>query len=133
MGNKQSYETVMEGNKLIAEFMKLPQITREGKSNSYMHALKEGFVAHEVCASSLEYHSSWDWLIPVINRIHSYGFNYSIVQTENVYEEFYRVYNLIIWINNCNNTTPVCDICKNGTPKQTGNMFVCPKCGAEVN
>ncbi len=33
----------------------------------------------------------------------------------------------------CDITPNICDLCKNGTPKQTGNMFVCPKCGAEVN
>jgi hypothetical protein len=27
----------------------------------------------------------------------------------------------------------VCDLCNNGTPKQTGNMFVCPKCGEAIN
>ena len=28
---------------------------------------------------------------------------------------------------------PVCDLCFAGTPKQTGDMFVCPKCGEAVN
>lgn len=27
----------------------------------------------------------------------------------------------------------VCDLCYNGTPKQTGNMFICPKCNESVN
>ena len=60
---------IIEGNKLIAEFMQLKTIKRDGMSDSYMFVLHPGFIPREVCPANLEYHTSWDWLMPVVEKI----------------------------------------------------------------
>ena len=58
-------QEILEGNRLIAEFMGV-KIT--GTKYGCNHPLV-------TCAypnySNLKYHSSWDWLIPVIDKIYS--------------------------------------------------------------
>ena len=62
---KQNSMNTIEGNKLIAEFMGInakvysdtPTITRWQFGNSMLHQ------------EDLEYHSSWDWLMPVVEKI----------------------------------------------------------------
>ena len=52
----------MNDNKLIAEFMGLCPLSRAGfisdKNQEYYESLSE-----------LRYHTSWDWLIPVVEKI----------------------------------------------------------------
>lgn len=52
----------MEDNKLIAEFMGLCPLSRSGfisdKKQEYYGSL-----------SDLQYHTSWDWLMPVVEKI----------------------------------------------------------------
>lgn len=62
-------EEITQSNKLIAEFMGLEKVQRSGKSDSYMFIFKPGFVPCETCPASLEYDSSWDWLMPVVKKI----------------------------------------------------------------
>jgi len=50
-------EEIIEGNKIIAEFMQHP----------------EGYDEHGVW-QKLAYHSSWDWLMPVVEKIESLGY-----------------------------------------------------------
>lgn len=63
-----------EGNKLIAEFMGFDWqnytkwIVDEDKSYSKMYGNKE--IEVPVIIEYLEYHSSWDWLMPVVEKIH---------------------------------------------------------------
>jgi len=52
--------TTTETNKLIAEFME----TKDDKDR-YFHESSEYFF--EAC--ELEYHTSWDWLMPVVDKI----------------------------------------------------------------
>ncbi len=63
--------TPLEGNKIIAEFMGLKYEKKkywDGNKNWYKHVWN-GFELSE-----LEYNSSWDWLMPVIEKIESlYG------------------------------------------------------------
>lgn len=61
----------IESNKLIAEFMGFEQYEIKGKSNGYKVVLKQGFVPAETCAASLQFHTSWDWLMPVVEKINS--------------------------------------------------------------
>lgn len=49
-------EEIIEGNKLIAEFM-------DAKPSDYGKPWKKWMY------SELEYHSSWDWLMPCIGKI----------------------------------------------------------------
>ena len=54
----------MESNKLIAEFMELPT------------GLSEPFIYEHngvwFCEHELLYHTSWDWLMPVVQKIEDY-------------------------------------------------------------
>ena len=87
-------QTVLEGNKLIAEFMgaifhkdwtsaiyKIPQDTYEYIINPTPVSSKF-WMADEMC-----YHSSWDWLMPVVDKI----------EKENASQFTYRYYDEINW------------------------------------
>jgi len=66
-------ETIKENNKLIAEFMGL-----ETSDGCYFeHLTKEGKreLTHYIL---LEYHISWDWLIPVVKKIENLGYVFTI-------------------------------------------------------
>lgn len=71
-------EQILEGNKLIAEFMMAVAMPPNGQLHfKETHIFKpkgRSNLCHEamVCMpEDLEYHSSWDWLIPVIDKITS--------------------------------------------------------------
>jgi len=61
-------EQITEGNKLIAEFMLLQPNSK--KTFWYDKANNKGH-------NELHYHTSWDWLKPVVNEIFTYGFAHS--------------------------------------------------------
>jgi hypothetical protein len=50
-------QEILEGNKLIADFM------------GWHHHEDKKYDAHEM--SNLKYHTSWDWLMPVVEKIES--------------------------------------------------------------
>lgn len=54
----------MENNKLIAEFMQLPS---QGMGDG-LHRLYEDPFSGEY-TEDLKYHCSWDWLMPVVEKI----------------------------------------------------------------
>lgn len=55
---------ILDGNKLIAEFMELPK-RKASYGLVYNHAPSDNvYEAHE-----LQYHTSWDWLMPVVEKI----------------------------------------------------------------
>jgi len=54
----------MKENKLIAEFMNYPDLGTEGDF------------------SYLKYHTSWDWLMPVMEKIESLGYEVQIRNTD---------------------------------------------------
>jgi hypothetical protein len=69
-------EEVITHNKLIAEFMGLPtEVFKSGKVNYYFREFNSGswYEEHE-----LSYNVSWDWLMPVINKIRSMDSTYEI-------------------------------------------------------
>lgn len=53
----------IEGNKVIAEFDMLSKVSIGGGQNMYPI---NGFLKS---AEDLQYHSSWDWLMPVVEKI----------------------------------------------------------------
>jgi hypothetical protein len=69
----------MKGNKLIAEFMNVHEIMHDGYSE-YDFDDNTLDVVHE---NNLKYHSSWDWLMPVVAKIS---------RDEKYVEEEYREY-----------------------------------------
>lgn len=58
----------MNDNKLIAEFMGMTP--HEHDSGCMIQMTHQGNEA--VPVSSMQYHSSWDWLMPVVNKIEDY-------------------------------------------------------------
>lgn len=67
----------LEGNKIIAEFMGLKRIGSSESSENilevpvYKHFDKNGKVFGETYYTHHKYHSSWDWLMPVVEKIQS--------------------------------------------------------------
>lgn len=65
---KLDYYIMLEGNKLIAEFMGYHfKKNIERYAGTFYYKGKKRFVQPE----SLQYHSSWDWLMPVVEKIES--------------------------------------------------------------
>jgi len=59
----------MEYNKLIAEFMELPtEVFNSGILNYYFKEFNSGTWYEE---QELSYNVSWDWLMPVVEKIES--------------------------------------------------------------
>lgn len=73
----------MESNKLIAEFMGLPLVPCNiGTENG---AITEGYQHPKVnvpcTADGLQYKYSWDWLMPVVEKIESLGYEFTIIES----------------------------------------------------
>tara|TARA_R110002020_G_scaffold59805_1_gene162784 strand:- start:1432 stop:1737 length:306 start_codon:yes stop_codon:yes gene_type:complete len=64
----------MESNKLIAEFMGLPKVPCNiGTEDGYFtEGYKHPNVAVPTIPSGMQYKYSWDWLMPVVNKIEDY-------------------------------------------------------------
>jgi hypothetical protein len=58
-------ETI-ENNKLIAEFMGCERYPIKGKEDGWI--VKRN-IDLKVCGASLQYGTSWDWLMPVVEKI----------------------------------------------------------------
>ncbi len=56
---KEDKKTIIEWNKLIAEFMGVSHAAVDG--NLYYYVNGDSY-------DTLEYHTSWDWLMPVVNK-----------------------------------------------------------------
>ena len=63
--------TVENGNKLIAEFIGLEKCTdpEHSKSPCYYIPSIQVYATDEDSYHDLKYHSSWDWLMPVVEKI----------------------------------------------------------------
>jgi hypothetical protein len=70
-------EKIIEGNKLIAEFMGAIW----GKSTGWEFGQFSSVYSR--CGNNLKFHLSWDWLMPVVEKIISlnYGFNLILTTT----------------------------------------------------
>ncbi len=68
--------SVEDKNKLIVEFMGLYTYTKNEITgythNGVMYALRD-----------LKYHTSWDWLMPVVEKIEKHGFYTNILSADN--------------------------------------------------
>lgn len=58
-------------NKLCAEFMGFEQYEIENKSNGYFVDFKDGFAPYPRSLGSLEFHTNWNWIVSVIEKIES--------------------------------------------------------------
>lgn len=75
---KHTEQEILDGNKLIAEFMGYP-----------ISKVELGFTSKEAktVMRRLEYHTSWDWLMPVVEKIEEFGYAIDICQNDcNIYE-----------------------------------------------
>tara|TARA_R110000751_G_scaffold267953_3_gene367734 strand:+ start:138 stop:521 length:384 start_codon:yes stop_codon:yes gene_type:complete len=63
-----------ENNKLIAEFMGM--IRHDQDEGCMIQMTHQGNKV--VLVSSMKYHSSWDWLMSVVDKIFSLGYDYEI-------------------------------------------------------
>jgi hypothetical protein len=67
---------IIENNKLIAEFMGFVEddkiYTNKSKSNPLPPFWNQGF-SNKCCEDDIRFHSSWDWLMPVLEKIESLG------------------------------------------------------------
>lgn len=63
--NKTNQLSVEEGNRLIAEFMGIPKCDRcDHDCGGYKYGPGNYFTPDK-----MRYHSSWDWLMPVVKKI----------------------------------------------------------------
>jgi hypothetical protein len=77
-------EEITEGNKLIAQFMGYQYEIGGGIEPSGWYTLvpltfSDGFTREYLCRedSKLSYHKSWDWMMPVVDKINGMGKAYS--------------------------------------------------------
>ena len=81
----------MESNKLIAEFMGVHEIMHDGYSEYELPS-------NEI-VQNLQYHKSWDWLMPVVEKIYQLDSNadfFGSINLEATYKEvveFIKAYN----------------------------------------
>jgi len=60
-------EQILENNKLIAQFMGYMPTSKEIGEQTFTHdTMEKGTV---IWLSQFKYHSSWDWLMPVVEKI----------------------------------------------------------------
>lgn len=76
-------ETITENNKLIAEFLQ-PNTKHD---NFYFPQFKEPYIYQEVLngynevfrVQDLKFHSDWNWLMEVVEKIESLGYSFTII------------------------------------------------------
>jgi len=75
-------DEIIEGNKLIAEFMggKFRKSKDKNTLNKYFDLKDKGYFYYE---NEIRYHTSWDWIMPVVDKIEQKGciveISYSLV------------------------------------------------------
>jgi len=72
-----------ENNKLIAQFMHLELISNKEYEIKRRDMIKQD-IAYDLplTLDDLKYHSSWDWLMPVVDKIESLGYEVQIRNTD---------------------------------------------------
>jgi hypothetical protein len=74
-------QEIIEGNKLIAEFMELKRGTTWKVWNGYAN-----FTEY----NDLKYHESWDWLMPIVENIERIDWNVNINQVCCIYDNQHK-------------------------------------------
>lgn len=74
-------EEILEGNKLIAEFMGLETITLKVDNNGEGICIKKPMATTQI---PVKYHESWDWLMPVVIKIEETGYIFHMI-SKNIY------------------------------------------------
>jgi len=74
-------QAILKGNKLIAEFMEAQyqiETKRYYFTEEVSNSIYCGLIHHE---EQLCYHTFWDWLMPVVEKIETLGYRFSISTT----------------------------------------------------
>ncbi len=70
---KMEEQKIIEGNKLIAEFMGAECLSPKTKFSYFDFgndwSENEGIFQQKIHIRMLKYHSSWDWLMPVVEKV----------------------------------------------------------------
>lgn len=77
-------KTIEEGNKLIAEFM-----GRCGKVNKHLYWVNIPSVKW-VTVEQMQFHTSWDWLMPVVEKIQITNQCDIIIHAKNIVDASYN-------------------------------------------
>jgi hypothetical protein len=79
----------LQGNRILAEFMGLKpgynSYTKKYNWGDGIFFMTNGDTIEEVMDAIVgyaKYHSSWDWLMPVVEKIESFGFRFEIALNE---------------------------------------------------
>lgn len=72
--------TIEQGNKLIAEFMEYERCTDPDHVNDpcFIVPLAKGY--HKV--KDMQHHASWDWLMPVVEKVESLGYETGVCSVD---------------------------------------------------
>ena len=104
-----SEQEIIEGNKLIAEFIGL-------EKNDFGYWINKDYLFNsqlKLFDFELKFHSSWDWLIPCINKIYESDWYYKWKDTSGQFEKeifintkfievtWEQVVEFIKWYNKC--------------------------------
>ena len=71
-----SKEDIVEGNKLIAEFMELKGFEDSRYGWMWLNPVSDG--VHDKETFSLKYNTSWDWLMQVVDKIESLAYMHCV-------------------------------------------------------
>lgn len=89
----------IEGNKLIAEFLEGKQKKHPGGLGNMGYQFPIAIANSDWWSNdSLKFHSSWDWLMPVVEKIHSLT-NVGISLSYKIDEQYKVVISWINWYN----------------------------------
>jgi len=92
-------EEIIEGNKLIASFMNLENVfeykTKKEVLGLYIAEDDTGYIDYvDVGINWVNYNCSYDWLIPVVDKIENIGFTVKIEKTSCLIREFTKGYSI---------------------------------------
>lgn len=79
-------EEIIEGNKLIAF-----SVFSEDDIRDWVNDI--GKPSDKFCLTTLKYHSSWDWLMPVVSKITKLGYEIVFEMKSNWDESTFSIYN----------------------------------------
>ena len=97
-----SDEEISKCNKLIAKFMGgIFKISEEGFKycelpNEIIDAIKHPLLGSSWTGMNFMFHKSWDWLIPIVERIESIGVKVTIIGNSCNIKTFISGYDLMI-------------------------------------
>lgn len=94
-----------ENNKMLAEFLEWEQYPIKGKNNGYKVILKKGYVPFECCGAGLLFHSDWNWIMLVVDKIYKLNTGdwfevwFSFVKGADIEATYNTCVNFVKWYN----------------------------------